>query len=215
MILTKLKRIRAQAQYNPGFWGVLTNPFYFARCGLFQEISSLAPFVGGRILDVGCGLKPYQSLFPGCTYVGLEIERQEKCLGTIADYYYKGGVLPFQDEEFDSLLSSQVLEHVEDSDQFLQEANRVLRKGGSLLLTVPFIWDEHEQPFDYRRYSSFGLVAALHKHRFKVLESRKTLANSHVLFQLLAVYLFKATRTSHPLLNEILGLHGFQWVKNT
>jgi len=63
----------------------------------------------GRILDVGCGSKPYQELFGATEYIGLEIEGS---VSKDADYLYAGKVFPFNDEDFDSVFSSQTLEHV-------------------------------------------------------------------------------------------------------
>ena len=59
-------------------------------------------------------------------------------------------------------MCNQVLEHVFNPDDFVREIARVLKPGGALLLTVPFVWNEHEQPYDYARYSSFGLRAFLY-----------------------------------------------------
>ena len=67
------------------------------------------------------------------------------------------------------MLCNQVLEHVFNPDEFLLKINRVLKNDGKLLLTVPFVWDEHEQPFDYARYSSFGLKALIEKMVLKLL----------------------------------------------
>jgi SAM-dependent methyltransferase len=66
-----------------------------------------------------------------------------------------------------------VLEHVFNPDDFLNEVNRVLKPSGKLLLTVPFVWDEHEQPYDYARYSSFGLRSLLEKHGFSIVKHEK------------------------------------------
>jgi hypothetical protein len=68
-------------------------------------------------------------------------------------------------------------------------------------LTVPFVWDEHEQPFDYARYSSFGLRHLLSKHGFVIEEQVKTLADASMLCQLLNAYLFKVTQTRSRLVN--------------
>ena len=89
------------------------------------------------------------------------------------------------------LISNQVLEHVEDELLFLREINRVLKKNGKLLLTVPFIWPEHEQPYDFRRYTSFGITKILNQNGFTV----DTLIKSHnsisLIFQLFNTFLFK------------------------
>jgi SAM-dependent methyltransferase len=100
-------------------------------------------------------------------------------------------------------LCNQVLEHVFNPVQFLQEVNRVLKPGGKLLLTVPFVWDEHEQPYDYARYSSFGLRAMLEKSGFLIQQHKKLGADATVLFQLANAYLFKVTQ-SWPKLAKLI-----------
>jgi hypothetical protein len=77
----------------------------------------------------------------------------------------------------------------------------MLRPGGLLLLTVPFAWDEHEQPVDYARYSSFGVRALLGGAGFEIVEQHKLGADLSVLFQLLNAYLYKRTVTRNPWLN--------------
>jgi SAM-dependent methyltransferase len=182
--------IRAQA-FHPGLLGLLVNPFYFARKGLHQHIVALAPSVHGRLLDVGCGSKPYQKYFEASEYIGLDMQGRNKH----ADRSYDGKTFPFSDGEFDAVLTSEVLEHVFNPDEFLSEINRVLRDGGVLLLTVPFVWDEHEQPFDYARYSSFGLRHLLESHGFEIIEHRKTMDDIRVIFQLVNAYIYKKTVT--------------------
>jgi SAM-dependent methyltransferase len=193
--------IRARA-FHPGLLGLLVNPFYFARKGLHQHIVALAPSVHGRLLDVGCGSKPYQKYFEASEYIGLDIQGRNKH----ADRSYDGKTFPFSDGEFDAVLTSEVLEHVFNPDEFLSEINRVLRDGGVLLLTVPFVWDEHEQPFDYARYSSFGLRHLLESHGFEIIEHRKTMDDIRVIFQLVNAYIYKKTVTGSWRMNLLLAV---------
>lgn len=189
--------------FDPALMGMLVNPFFLARRGLAREMRRCANRVGGRLLDVGCGQKPYQEMFTVSAYVGVEIDSPENRKYKLADQFYDGRHLPFADREFDTILCNQVLEHVFEPDEFVAELLRVLKPGGTLLLTVPFVWDEHEQPFDYARYSSFGLRHLLTKHGFVVEEQVKTLANISVLCQLSNAYLFKVTQTRFRLLNQL------------
>lgn len=182
-------------QFFPGVVGIFTNPFYFARKGLAWHISALAGHVAGKTLDVGCGSKPYTHLYRSEEYVGLEIDTPQNRAGKKADYFYDGKLFPFADETFDSLVANEVLEHVFNPDQFLGEACRVLKPGGVTLLTLPFVWDEHEQPYDYARYSSFGIRALLERHGFEIVEQRKSTDDIRVIFQLLNAYLYKKTVT--------------------
>lgn len=178
---------------NPGIAGVFINPFYFARKGLYEAVLSLSGAVTGRVLDVGCGAKPYERLFRTSEYIGLELDTPENRVRKRADVFYNGAVFPFETEKFDSLVCNQVLEHVFNPGLFVNELNRVLKPGGHLLLTVPFVWDEHEQPWDYARYSSFGLKALLCEHGFEVVEHRKTMTDIRALVQLGNGYLYKVT----------------------
>lgn len=182
--------------------GLLTNPFYFARKGLRKHILEFAALVQGRVLDVGCGSKPYRKCFDASEYIGLEIEG----CNNLADRHYDGKKFPFKSGEFDSVFVSQVLEHVFNPEEFLSEINRVLKNDGVLLLTAPFIWDEHSQPFDYARYSFFGLRHLLENHGFKIVEHRKSMADIRVIFQMINGYIYKKVVTRNVKLNLLLTL---------
>jgi len=104
------------------------------------------------------------------------------------------------------VVCNQVFEHIFEPEAFLREIGRVLKNQGRLLLTVPFVWDEHEQPRDFGRYSSFGLRALLSRNGFEVLELRKTVDDIRVIFQMLNAYIFKKTCVRNPYLSLLLTL---------
>jgi SAM-dependent methyltransferase len=184
--------------------GIFVNPFYFARAGLSGAMADYAQKLSGRLLDVGCGSKPYRALFSVESYVGLDIDSAATRQRGIADYFYDGNKFPFENASFDAILCNEVLEHVFNPDEFIQEIVRVLKPGGKLLLTVPFVWDEHEQPYDYARYSSFGLRALLEKQGLKVTQHKKLGADASILFQLANAYLFKVTEGFSRLTRALL-----------
>lgn len=192
--------------FNPDILGVFVNPFYFARKGLYENISALAAKVSGKILDVGCGQKPYEKLFKSSQYIGLEIDTYENRRNKKADYFYDGNKFPFQDSEFDGIVVNEVFEHVFNPSDFLAEINRVLKPEGMLLMTVPFVWDEHEQPHDYARYSSFGLISIVEKNGFKVIEHRKSMNDIRVIFQMLTGYIYKKSVSRSGYLNLLTTL---------
>jgi SAM-dependent methyltransferase len=193
-------------QFEPGPAGLLLNPFYFARRGLRAGLGEFLPQLTGEVLDVGCGRQPYRHLVPAARYVGVDVDTPvTRALG-VAELYYDGRKLPVADAAFDAVLCSQVLEHVFTPDGFLREIHRVLRPGGRLLLATPFTWDEHEQPHDFARYSSFGLRALLEQNGFEVVVQRKTCADFRALVQLKAAYLYKVTRTRSRVLNLLAQL---------
>jgi SAM-dependent methyltransferase len=181
--------------FRPGFVGLFTNPFYFARRGLWRAMMGFSRELRGDLLDVGCGSKPYAAIIHVSSYTGLDIDSPATRQYGVADHLYDGKSFPYDDDRFDSALCNQVLEHIFNPDEFLREIYRVMKPGGRLVLTVPFVWDEHEQPYDYARYSSFGLDALLEKNGFRILEHNKLGADATVLFQLVNAYLFKITKS--------------------
>lgn len=188
-MIDAIKRYVESQQFSPGPGGILVNPFYFARRGLDRAIKRHAAGLHGDLLDVGCGTKPYQPYFRTASYVGLEIEGNNPG----ADFHYDGHTFPFDDGRFDAVVCNQVLEHVFNPERFLSEIARVLKPGGRLLLTIPFVWDEHEQPHDFARYSSFGLAHLLRERGFEIEQHEKINDDISVIFQLLNAYLFKVT----------------------
>jgi SAM-dependent methyltransferase len=178
--------------FHPGFVSLFINPFYFIRRELFKNIRSYAGSLKGKLLDFGCGRKPYEKLFHVQEYVGIDIEQSghDHRLSKV-DVYFDGRTIPFPDATFDSLFCSEVLEHVFNPDDVLPEINRVLKNGARALITVPFCWNEHEVPFDFARYSSFGITHLLEKHGFRIVELKKSGNFARVNFQLWALYFFE------------------------
>ncbi len=191
-LLKELRKRLMPSQFRPSLLGMLTNPFYFARSNLHKNLATISGKVGGRMLDVGCGQKPYRHLFHVSEHVGLELDTPANRESKQADCFYDGHAFPFPDESFDTVFASQVFEHVFNPDEFLGEARRVLRPGGALLLTIPFVWEEHEQPFDFARYSSFGVTHVLEKHGFKVQQVVKSGGDLSVVLQIWGMYVYKA-----------------------
>lgn len=201
-----IKAWRDRQQYLPGSFGWLVNPFHFARRGLRDGLGEFFPRLQGEVLDVGCGRKPYRAFVPAKSYVGVDIDTAVTRELAAAEVFYDGRRLPFPDRRFDAVLCSQVLEHVFTPEEFLAEIHRVLRPGGVLLLATPFAWDEHEQPQDFGRYSSFGLRALLERNGFMVAEQRKTCADFRAVVQLATAALFKVTRSRNRWLNLLAQL---------
>lgn len=197
--------------FEPSCIGIFINPFFIARRGLLTHIKQLSSRVTGKTLDVGCGTKPYKKYFASTEYIGLEIETKTNASEKKADVYYDGETFPFDNKHFDSVLTNQVLEHVFNPVKFLSEINRVLKMNGVLLLTVPFLWDEHEQPYDYARYSSFGVSHLLSQHGFVVLEGRKSVNNVSMFAQLINAYLYKLVQ-KNKLLKQVVTLFIFSFI---
>jgi SAM-dependent methyltransferase len=108
-----------------------------------------------RILDVGCGTKPYEPLFApfAAEYVGVDsIENpRAELLGTAED-------LPVEDASFDVVLCNQVLEHCDDPARAVAELRRVAAPGGRLLVSTHGVMAYHPSPTDYWRWTHAGLA---------------------------------------------------------
>lgn len=191
LVLLLKKKIREE-EFNPRFLGMLINPWYFSRGSLYKHIKLNSHFLCGRMLDFGCGSKPYKSLFDVDEYVGLDIENSgHSHKNEEIDYYYDGNTLPFEDSSFDSFFSSQVFEHVPNLEQILQEIFRILKPNSHLLITIPFVWDEHEVPFDFKRYTSYGITRTLKESGFKIVILNKTTNYVNSIIQLWNAYIFQ------------------------
>ena len=199
-MIQKGKQYCRQQAFKPSLLGLFINPFFFARAGLYRHIKDISQHGKGDLLDIGCGRQPYRHLFDVTSYVGVELDNERNRDIGIADIYYDGVTLPVDDKQFNTVLCNQVLEHVFTQEKFVKEIYRVLKKEGVLILTIPFMWDEHEQPFDNLRYTSFGLTSLLQEHGFTVLEMKKSQANFSAIVQLANCYFYKQfTKLPFPL----------------
>ncbi|MEP7358089.1 MAG: class I SAM-dependent methyltransferase, partial [Anaerolineales bacterium] len=124
----------------------------------FVERCGASVPAGSRLLDAGAGDGRFQAEFAHTRYTGVDL-----AVGDVAtDYSGLDAIctltgLPFSSAAFDAALCTQVLEHVPEPLQVLQEIYRVLRPGGRLFLSAPQSWHQHQKPHDYFRYTSFGL----------------------------------------------------------
>ncbi len=189
---TGLKGLLQQQSFQPSWFAALYHPFFFIRRDLFRAIRKAAPDLSGELLDFGCGRKPYRNLFLVNRYTGVDIEvtGHDHQLSQV-DVYYDGKKLPFPDDSFDSLFCSEVLEHVFNPDEILPEIRRVMKPGAYGLLTTPFCWNEHEVPYDYARYSSFGMKHLMEKNGFRTVRFEKSGHFTRVIFQLWALYFYE------------------------
>ena len=104
--------------------------------------------------------------------------------------FYDGKKIPFENNYFDSVFSSEVFEHVFNLEEMLKELNRVTKMGGKMLITCPFAIAEHENPNDFARYTSFGLTHLFKKYGFEVIEFIKAGTSVEVVFQLWIMYVY-------------------------
>lgn len=140
---------------------------------LWEGLRSVRHLVRGQLLDVGCGKKPYQKLGEGSVDRWVGIDFMHTPTGrSAANVFGSAMKLPFASDRFDTVLSTQVLEHVSQPADLIREAYRVLKQGGHLILTAPQTNPLHEEPHDYFRYTSYGLLSLAEQAGFRVLQVR-------------------------------------------
>lgn len=202
-----IRSIFDNESFNPSYFlGIWINPYFIIRKGLIRGVRKISKiFQGGKLLDVGCGSKPYEKLFNVDSYVGIDVEISgHNHKRSKIDKFYDGKNIPFDDKTFDYVFSSEVFEHVLNLDVLLNDINRVLKKDGKLGFTCPFVWDEHEQPYDYLRYTSFSIKNILHKHGFELIELNKSTSYFQTVMQMLSAYIFQHVLPKNKYLKLIL-----------
>lgn len=124
-----------------------------------QRSAWLATRATGDALDVGCADRSVRAGLPRLgSYIGLDYPGTAQGLyETRPDVFGDAACLPFVGSSFDCVLMLDVLEHVAEPDAALAEAGRVLRKGGALLVAIPFAYPLHDMPHDYQRLTRPGL----------------------------------------------------------
>lgn len=134
---------------------------------MYPELKAELKKLEGDILDFGCGNKPYKDNFKRYEkYVGVDVYDSEG-----VDIVIDNKKIPLEDNSFDVVLATQVFEHT-DSLSYMSELYRVLKPGGVLIFTVPFLYHVHED-YDYRRFTTQGVEALMKKNGFIIEKIKK------------------------------------------
>jgi SAM-dependent methyltransferase len=183
----------------------ISNQHYIVSYFIKQDIADAANlYARGRLLDIGCGNKPYQSLFEEkvSQYIGCDIVQSSEKL---VDQVCPANELSFDNDSFDTVFSTQVMEHVADFEGMVRESYRVLKNGGYALFTVPFAWELHEEPYDFFRFSKHGLKQLFEKHGYEVVKIKSNGGKWAAITQLWLNVLL-STRRFHTFRSKIIKL---------
>ena len=129
----------------------------FSRVRLYDwlggELAKLHP--GSKVLCIGAGGKLGGMVrdTPNITVVSVDIDPDKK-----PDFVMDAASLGFLDGEFDAVFMIEVLEHVSEPQAAVAEIHRVLREGGVFVSSTPFIFGIHEEPYDFFRFTKYGLL---------------------------------------------------------
>ncbi|WP_169457983.1 class I SAM-dependent methyltransferase [Ottowia thiooxydans] len=113
----------------------------------------------GTVLDIGCANRWIERhLVSGTRYIGLDYwETGKNLYEARPDIFADAACLPMAAQSCDTVILLEVLEHIKTPQEALQETSRVLRPGGHLLLSMPFLYPIHDAPHDYQRLTKHGL----------------------------------------------------------
>lgn len=126
----------------------------------------------GKLLDAGCGERPYRLIYDDLVESSVGCDH-EACMHDKADIDVFASLddLPFEDESFDTVLCTNVLEHVANAGRAFAELSRVLKPGGYMIISTPFLYPLHEAPYDFYRYTIYGLRHQIEKNDCKLEKS--------------------------------------------
>jgi SAM-dependent methyltransferase len=138
-----------------------------------RALKSVANRSAGRLIDIGCGIKPHRSTFAPYVESHIGLDRFEASHGLReVDIVGTAYDIPVPDRSFETVLCTCVLEHLEEPVRALREAQRVLTPEGIAIYTVPLHWHLHEEPRDFFRFTKYGLSHIFHEAGFEVEEIR-------------------------------------------
>jgi len=147
---------------------------FLARTAILRELKAALPRFQGTVLDIGCGHMPYRSLLLAAPsraerYIGLDLPVN---LYQKPELEWDGKTIPLGDSQVDCAVATELLEHCPDPAAVLREACRVLKPGGVIFFTVPFLWPLHCIPHDEHRYTPFALQRYLKTAGFGDIQLR-------------------------------------------
>lgn len=182
---------------------------YFIK-NFFKEIKFEKDTV---LLDLGCGLMPFRKYYHD-RYHKIITGDYEKRREDV-DLELDAQNLPFEDNKFDAILFSEVLEHIPEPTKAVEEIARCLKKNGQLIITIPFIYQLHEVPYDYFRYTEFGLEKIL-KDQGLIIKKILRRGNLFSLFILLStgfIFNFFELLTRIPVIGKVFSIVKYLIVK--
>jgi SAM-dependent methyltransferase len=146
----------------------------FQTLSLYEDLRKFLKDKSGKILDIGCGNSPYKHLLSkNCEYIGIDIAGQKDFkYHNDSITYFDGENIPMADGAVSTFICTEVLEHIASPEGIIREMNRVLKDGGSALISVPWSARFHYIPYDYYRYTPSSLEILFKDFKSVKIKSR-------------------------------------------
>lgn len=182
------------------------------RFSIFSKTKKLCTkYLGGIVLEIGAGenylKEDFKSIYE--EWISLDYDLRSDSIDLRGD----GQQLPFKTEIFDTIISIDVLEHVPNPKKFVSEMFRVIKPGGMIILSTPFFFYLHEEPYDFFRFSKYGLRTIFERNGFSVIEILPTAGVVAIIGILISIFITKTFRFSKVLLKALLGINRFIQLK--
>ena len=206
------KKVIEDQFFRPKWYSVFLNPYFINRNSLYKAMTefSKTTYKNSMILDIGCGIKPYRNLFITEDYTGIDIQGGGHTDNAkTVDKFYDGLHIPYPDNSFDKIICTQVLEHADNPEILVNEMFRVLIPQGTVFISMPFTYPEHEIPFDYRRFTKFEHMRLLESNSFHNITITKTTGFFGTFGQLLVIFLFEGIHFRASTFKTILSIFVF------
>lgn len=185
------------------------SPIFIGRHGILQSIRFLLKkynkeLQNKKLLDIGCGSKPYERFFKklDITYEGIDFKKYSKNISfelNKPDFYFhkdykKNFKIPqFKNESYDIIAAFQILQLHEKPELFFSEAGRILKKGGYLIISSPFIWELCEEPNDFQRLTHYKIQKLCGENSMVILETIRRGGILSTVIQLISLSLLDST----------------------
>ena len=185
--------------FTPKFPWFPNIEIFINRKKILEHIEQSFQHFSGTLLDVGSGHMPYKELILKNTgvdkYIGMDLSDSDIYNKIKPDIYWDGYTIPLEDNSIDSILLTEVLEHCPYPSKTLAEISRVVKPGGKVIFSVPFLWYLHESPYDFYRYTPYAIKMLFNDAGFS-MASLETYGGTHLSF--LHFYFIWLKKSSFP-----------------
>ncbi len=176
------------------------------RFSIYSKTKTLCDkYLNGVVLEIGAGGNYLKGSFLSRydEWISLDYDLRSESIDLRGD----GQQLPFKNEMFDTIISIDVLEHIPNPEKFVSEILRVIKPGGTVILSTPFFFYMHEEPNDFFRFSRYGLEILFERNGFSVLEIIPIAGVVSIIGILISIFITRTFKFSKILLKTILKIN--------